>query len=282
MGSQEKTGTLKSPDGLNLFYRSYRAEKERARLIISHGLGEHSGRYANVVERFLPQGVSIWAMDLRGHGKSEGRRGHILSFDDYINDLKSMVDDARKGIPEGMQCLLLGHSMGGLVALGFALKFPDLINGVIISSPLLGIATEVPFLKRVLGKLTSSLLPALTLRNGLDTDKLSHDPAVVRAYVDDPLVHDKVSARWFTEILTTMEKVMGSAVRFKVPILMQLAGDDCLTDVNASKRFFDGLTLEDRVLHVYEGRYHEIYNEREDLRATPMEDLSRWAEKRLS
>ncbi len=282
MEAQEKTGTLKSFDGLSLFYTRYQAGDELARLVISHGLGEHSGRYANVINRLVPEGISVWAMDLRGHGKSEGRRGHILAFDDYIGDLAAMVQDTREGIPEGMKCLLLGHSMGGLVALGFALKFPDLIDGVIISSPSLGIAVKVPLFKRVLGNLMSSLLPSLTLKNGLDTDKLSHDPAVAPAYVNDPLVHDKVSARWFTEMLKAMERVISSAGEMKVPILMQLAGDDHLTDVNVSRRFFDQLVLKERTLHVYDGRYHEIYNEREDLRSEAMEDLVAWIKKRLS
>jgi alpha-beta hydrolase superfamily lysophospholipase len=282
MGSKEKTGTLKSPDGLNLFYRSYQVEDERARLVITHGLGEHSGRYNHVVDRLLPLGLSIWGMDLRGHGKSDGPRGHIQTFDDYMGDLTAMIGHARKEIPEGRKCLLLGHSMGGLVALGLALQSPELLDGVIISSPMLGIAVKVPLFKRVLGRLMSSLLPGLTLRNGLDTDKLSHDPAVVQAYVTDPLVHDKVSARWFTEILQAMGKVMGSAAQMEVPILMQLAEEDHLTDVNASRQFFDQLVLEDRTLHVYDGRYHEIYNELKDLRAGPLEDLAAWIEERLS
>ncbi|MFZ0451444.1 MAG: lysophospholipase [Desulfatiglandaceae bacterium] len=282
MVSREKDGTLKSPDGLKIYYRYFRTEDERARIVITHGLGEHSGRYGNVVDRLLPEGLSVWAMDLRGHGKSEGRRGHIQAFDDYMSDLGAMVHHVRKEIPEGMKCLLLGHSMGGLVALDFALKFPDLIDGVIISSPSLGISVKVPLFKRVLGSLMSSVLPSLTLKNGLDTDKLSHDPAVAPAYVNDPLVHDKVSARWFTEILLTMEKLMGSAAGMDVPILLQLAGDDHLTDVSASRQFFEKMVLKDRTLHVYEGRYHEIYNEREDLRSQPMEDLAAWIEKRLS
>jgi len=281
MGTQEKTGTVKSPDGLNLYFRSYQAKGERARLVIAHGLGEHSGRYANVVETLLPLGLTVHVMDLRGHGKSDGRKGHILAFNDYIIDVAAMVGHAKKDIPEGMKCLLLGHSMGGLVALGLALQSPEQIDGVIISSPSLGISVKVPFVKRLLGKLMSSLLPGLTLKNGLDTDKLSHDPAVVQAYVTDPLVHDKVSARWFTEILQAMEEVMGSAAGMEVPILMQLAGDDHLTDVNASRRFFDQLVLKDKTLYVYDGHYHEIYNEREDLRAGPLEDLAAWIEERF-
>lgn len=281
MDLKEKTGTVSGPDGLKIFYRTYGAEGERGRLVIAHGLGEHSGRYGNVLRKILPGGISVWAMDLRGHGKSEGRKGRISSFDDYITDLRSGVALARRDIPGDMKCFLLGHSMGGLIALIFALRFPEMINGLIISSPSLGIAGKVPFLKRALGKVMSSVLPGMALANGLDISKLSHDEAVVRGYADDPLVHDRVSTRWFTEFLKAMEEVNRLASRLAVPILLQLAGDDYLTDVEMSKAFFDRLNVTDRTLQVYEGMYHEIYNETEELRSRPLDDLYDWLERHL-
>ena len=126
----------------------------------------------------------------------------------------------------------------------------------------------------------SRIFPSLTLASGLDVSKLSHDQNVVKAYIDDPLVHDRVSARWFTEIMAAMERINASPERIKVPILMQLAGDDHLTDANASKAFFEKLKLEDKTLYVYEGLYHEIYNELEGSRAKPLKDLVAWFEAR--
>lgn len=281
MDLKEKTGTVSGPDGLEIFYRAYGAEAERGRLVIAHGLGEHSGRYGNVLRKILPGGISVWAMDLRGHGKSEGRRGRISSFDDYITDLRSGVALAKKDMPGRMKCFLLGHSMGGLIALDFALRFPETIDGLIISSPSLGIAGKVPFLKRAVGKVMSSVLPGMALANGLDISKLSHDEAVVRAYADDPLVHDRVSTRWFTEFLKAMEEVNRSASRLAAPILLQLAEDDHLTDVKISRAFFDRLNVEDRTIHVYEGLYHEIYNETESLRSKPLDDMEAWLQSHL-
>jgi len=155
------------------------------------------------------------------------------------------------------------------------------MNGVILSSPSLGIGVKVPFLKKAIGKFMSSVAPGLTLSNGIDITKISHDKQVVRAYEDDALVHDRVSARWFTEFMKAIEKAGNSAPELKVPILMQLAGDDALTDVNASQKFFDGLTVDDKAVYVYEKLYHEIYNESEELKSGPLQDLDDWIKAHL-
>ena len=277
----EKVGTLTSADGVKIFFRHYPAEAERARMVIAHGLGEHSGRYRNVVERMLPNGISVWVPDHRGHGQSEGKRGHILNFVQYLADLRLSVELAGEGRPEGMKCFLLGHSMGGLIALYFAQQYPGFIDGVVASSPALGMAIEVPGLKKVLGLLMSYIWPGLAMGNELDAGKVSHDPEVVRAYKTDPLVHDRVSARFFTEFLAAMETVYIQASALKVPTLLQVAGDDQLVNARSSVQFFEQLDIEDKTLHVYEGRYHEIYNEGEDLRRQVIEDLEDWLETHL-
>ena len=278
---QEKTGTLTSADGVKIFYRHYPAESERARMVIAHGLGEHSGRYRNVVERMLPKGISVWVPDHRGHGQSEGKRGHVLNFVQYLADLRLSVELAGEGRPEGMKCFLLGHSMGGLIALYFAQQYPGFIDGVVASSPALGMAIEIPGVKKVLGSLMSYIWPGLTMGNELDAGKVSHDPEVVRAYETDALVHNRVSARFFTEFLAAMETVHVQASALKVPTLLQVAGDDQLVNARSSAQFFEKLDLEDKTLHVYEGRYHEIYNEGEDLRRQVLEDLEDWMEAQL-
>jgi alpha-beta hydrolase superfamily lysophospholipase len=277
----EETGNFSGHDGLELFFRHYPADDERTRLVIAHGLGEHSGRYGNVVNRLLPNDISIWALDHRGHGKSGGKRGHILKFDQYISDLRLLVEMAAKELPENRKLFLLGHSMGGLIALYFALRHPDLIDGVIASSPALGMVVEVPAVKSLLGKVMSSIWPGLALSNELDATKISRDEDVVRAYQDDPLVHDKVSARWFTEILAAMEFVNQRAARMKIPTLLQVAADDHLVSAQSSQRFFEKLTVDDKTLHVYEGLYHEIYNEVQDQREKVLADLQKWLEDRL-
>ena len=280
-GFNESTGSFNTQDHLKIFYRKYQANPERARMVIAHGLGEHSGRYGNVVERLLPKGITLWALDHRGHGQSDGSRGHILAFDQYINDLQTMIELSKRELPEGMKCFLLGHSMGGLIVLNFALQHPGMIDGVIVSSPVLGIKVKVPVIKRALGKFMSSIWPGMTLGNEVDASKISHDEAVVRAYENDPLVHDRVSARWFTEFLSAMEEVNRLCSKLQIPILMQVGGDDELVDTDASKTFFENLTLEDKTLYLYDGLYHEIYNEPEDQRDRVLTDLETWLETHL-
>lgn len=277
----EKTDTFASHDGVNIFYRQFQAADERARLVIAHGLGEHSGRYGNVVNRLLPVDYSLWIPDHRGHGQSGGKKGHVLNFEQYLLDLRLMVEMAKEGLPEGRKIFLLGHSMGGLIALCFALQNPELIDGVIASSPALGMVIEVPAVKNALGQVMSFLWPGLQLGNELDATKISRDESVVKAYQNDALVHDRVSARWFTEMLSTMEEVNRQASRMQIPVLMQVAGDDHLVNAQSSKQFFEKLTVADKTLHMYDGLYHEIYNELEGDRQKVLGDLESWLDSHL-
>jgi alpha-beta hydrolase superfamily lysophospholipase len=277
----EYTGSFMSRDGLTIFYRKYQANPERARMVISHGLGEHSGRYGTVIERLLPKGITIWAPDHRGHGQSDGPRGHILAFDEYLDDLERLGTMCREDLPEGMKCFLLGHSMGGLIALKCALGVSGMFDGVIVSSPTLGLTATIPVIKSTLGKIMSSLWPGMTLSNEVDSAKLSHDEGVAQAYTNDSLVHDRVSARWFTEFLHAMETVNHEASKMEIPILMQIAGDDYLVDAHASKIFYERLTLEDRTLYFYDGLYHEVYNEKDERREKVLTDLENWLERHI-
>jgi len=277
-----KSTMLSGSNGIKIFYRYYPAEVERARLVIAHGLGEHSGRYANVVDVMRSMGVSVWALDHRGHGYSDGKRGHILNFTQFLSDLHLMVSRAREGLPAEMKCFLLGHSMGGLIVLLFNQRFPDLTEGVIVSSPALGMVLDVPRAKKLLGLLMSYIWPSLTLSNELDITKISHDPDVVTDYSNDSLVHDRVSARFFTEFLSAMETAHQNATAIKVPILMQVAGDDYLVNADSSIRFFKKLDVMDKTLRLYKGMYHEIYNETGDEKQRVLTDLHDWLERHIN
>jgi alpha-beta hydrolase superfamily lysophospholipase len=277
----EKTGTFEGSDGVDIFYRHYQAEPERARLVIAHGLGEHTGRYGNVIERMLPMGISVWAPDHRGHGQSEGKRGHVLNFMQYLTDMRSMIELARDGLDDDNKFFLLGHSTGGLIAIYFAQRFPELVDGIVASSPALGMIIEIPAAKKILGSLMSFLWPGLAMGNELDAGKISHDPEVVIAYNTDPLVHDRVSSRFFTEFMAAMETVNQQASSLRVPILMQVAGDDHLVNARTSEQFFEKLAVPDKTLHIYEGLYHEIYNELAGQREKVLEDLEDWLRERM-
>ncbi|MCU0598513.1 MAG: lysophospholipase [Desulfobacterales bacterium] len=278
----ETTGIFSGHNGLLIFYRHQKAIPERARMVIAHGLGEHSGRYAHVIERITKMGISVWAIDHRGHGKSEGNRGHIQSFDEYVFDLKQMVTIAQKDMPEEMRFFLLGHSMGGCMALFFAQTCPKMINGIIASSPGLRPAMKVPAIKGTIGKLMSSIWPKLSFDNELNSSHLSHDASVVEAYDADPLVHRKVTARWFTQFMAAMGMTFQDAQKIQIPILMQVAGDDRLVDPLASKDFFDRVSSKDKTLRLYEGFFHEIYNEVDQSRQKALNDLEHWLISRIA
>jgi alpha-beta hydrolase superfamily lysophospholipase len=278
----ERIGDFAASDGIKIFYRQYQAQSERARMVISHGLGEHAGRYGNVIERVLPQGISVWAPDHRGHGQSGGQRGHVLNFVQYLTDLREMLILAKKDIPAEIPCFLLGHSMGGLIALYFAQRYPGEIDAVMASSPCLGMVIEIPAIKKVLGSFMSYVWPGLSMGNELDAAYISRDQHVVSAYENDPLVHDRVSARFFTELMAAMESVNRQASDLKVPVLMQVAGEDHLVNADSSKNFFNSLTVEDRTLFVYDGLYHEIYNAPAGEKERVLGDLVAWLEKRIN
>lgn len=277
----ETTEYFSGDKNLKIFYRNLSAEKEKARLVIAHGLGEHSGRYGRVINRLVPEGLSIWALDFCGHGRSGGKRGHIESFDQYIADIDKLIKIVAEDAPHATKIFLLGHSLGGLIALNYGLRLPDKLNGLIVSSPALAFKVKVPAFKIILGKVMSAIWPGLSMANELDPTKISHDRSVVDAYIHDPLVHNRVTARWFTEFVSAMAWVHKSVTKMKVPILMQIAGNDFLVDAGVSETFFNHLLLKDKTIHIYSELFHEIFNETADESTVVLDDLHAWIEMHL-
>jgi alpha-beta hydrolase superfamily lysophospholipase len=273
---EQKTATFKGLDGTTLFYRQFIPEKERFQVVVSHGLGEHSGRYANLVETLCPMGASLWIHDHRGHGRSQGKRGHISDFTDYLRDLNLLIEMVRTTQTEGGPILLVGHSMGGLIALSFVRQYPRLVDGLIVSSPLLGLPKPPPRLLGAVVRPLSMVWPTLSLDNKLDPARISHDPTVVSAYIRDKRVHSRITASWFVRCMSEIAATVGSPDAIRVPILMQVAGDDHLVSAPAARAYFDALTVGDKTLCHYETLYHEIYNETGPEREKVLEDLKQW------
>lgn len=280
-GTHEETDQFEGSDGTTLFYRKYVPEVERLRVVVSHGLGEHSGRYGHVVDTLCPMGASLWIHDHRGHGRSQGKRGHINDFDDYLKDLKILIEMAGMDRTDGLPLLLLGHSMGGLIALSFVRKHPGHIDGLIVSSPLLGVPKPPPPILNAAARILSIVWPTLSLNNQLDPTRISHDDAEVRAYVQSKWVHSKISARWFVRCMAEIDATGGSPEAIDTPILMQIAGDDQLVSTPAALAYFDTLTVADKTLFHYENLYHEIYNERLPEREKVLADFKQWVEDRF-
>ena len=273
---QENTDQFLGGDGTTLFYRKYVPETERFRVVISHGLGEHSGRYGHVVDTLCPMGASLWIHDHRGHGRSQGKRGHINDFDDYLQDLKKLIEKARTDPTDGLPLLLLGHSMGGLIALSFVRKHPRYVDGLIVSSPLLGVPKPPPPVLEAIARILSMVWPAFPLDNQLDPTRISHDGGEVRAYMQSKWVHSRISARWFARCMAEMGNTGRTPDAINTPLLMQIAGDDQLVSAPAALAYFDALTVADKTLFHYENLYHEIFNEKQPDRDTVLADLKQW------
>ncbi len=274
MALKHDQGIFDGKGGIDLYAQSWTAEQApRAAVAIIHGHGEHGGRYLNIVDALLPHCCAVYALDHRGHGRSRGQRGHIDSYTEYREDVGAFlrwIAVREKDRP----IFLLGHSMGALIALDYVLRGSGGIAGAIISGAPIepkGVAKPVlVFLSRMLSK----VCPRFPLRLSLDTAALSRDPAVVRAYGDDPLVHGRFSARWGTESLDTLAWVKSHAADVNIPIFFIHGGGDRLNSAAGVRAFFEKLSAADKTLRVYPDMYHELHNDAgHDL---VMRDLAQW------
>ena len=269
--------TFVGHDGLELFYRRWRPDgAPKAVLLIVHGHGEHSGRYTNVANRFVPRGYSVYAFDLRGHGRSQGKRGALEGFGEFREDVREFLDLVRKLEPAPV--FLAGHSLGGLIALNYVLRGSDGLVGVVASGPVLSPPGISPFLLW-LSKVLDKVWPALTLESGLDTTALSRDPAVVEAYVNDPLVHSKGSARLANEMMREVVWTQAHAAEMATPCLILQGGEDRLCPPQGSRAFIDKIAFVDKEYVEYEGYFHEVYNDMGKEKV--FSDLEAWLERHL-
>lgn len=268
-------GTLIGYGGLELYTQCWQPKGEaKGALAVVHGFGEHSGRYGNVVNWFVPKGYAVYIFDLRGHGHSPGQRGHINDWAEMREDVRVFLHWVRSQQP-GRRLFLLGHSQGGLIVLDYALHYPEGLTGVIASAPVLGSLPVSPLLVG-LAKLLSSVWPRFTRDIKLDATALSRDVAVVEAYVNDPLVHGLVTARLGTETLRIIEGVQAQAAELKVPCLIVHGGADRLIPPEGSRTFYQRVIISDKERHEYEGYYHEVFNDIGKERV--LADVQAWVE----
>jgi lysophospholipase len=254
--------TITAGDGLRLYLRRHEAIGARGEVVIVHGFGEHSGRYGGLTEHLLANGFAVTAYDQRGHGLSDGLPGHVEVFDDYESDLDKVITLTR-GRAGGRPMFIIGHSMGGLVTLRYLARKSAAITGAIISAPLIAIAVPVPAHKRLIARLGARLAPRLRLRNAINPADLSRDAEVGRAYAADPHVNRKVSTKWFAEAVRAMAEVKGMAGAIRTPVFVMHGTKDRLASVQATKALFERIGSRDKELAIYEGYYHELFNEPE-------------------
>jgi alpha-beta hydrolase superfamily lysophospholipase len=246
-------------------------------LVIVHGFGEHSGRYMNVVNHLVPKGYAIYALDHRGHGRSPGPRGYINSWEEFREDVRAFVRRVAER-EMGRPLFLMGHSMGGLIVLEYALHYPEGLKGVVASGPALaqvGVSPALMGMARVL----SRIWPRFAMDTGLDATSISRDPEVVAAYQADPLVHSIGTARLGTEMTRAMLWTHEHAREWQLPLLIIHGSADRLVPPEGSHRFFENVPVADKEHIEYEGGYHEPHNDTH--RAQVLADLERWLERHL-
>ena len=254
--------TWKSRDGLEMFSRSWKPAGEPSAVIcLVNGLGEHIGRYDHVGGAMVKNGFAMVGFDLRGHGKSGGPRGHTPGYQFLMDDISDFIALVKGKFP-GKPVFLYGHSLGANLVINFAMREKPVINGVIATGPWLELAFQPPSSKVLLAKVMAGIMPGFTQPNGLDTSALSRVPSVEQAYLNDPLVHNKISARMFLDTYQAGLWALDHAAEFPLPMLLINGTADRICSVEASKRFADANP--EKVEGVFlDGWYHEVHNEAE-------------------
>jgi len=276
---KHQEGFFKGVRDANIYFQSWLPENDsKAVLLIVHGLAEHSGRYMNIVNHLVPLGYAVYGMDHLGHGKSDGRRVHVKRFEDYTNTLKIYFDRIR-GLQPEKPIFLVGHSMGGLISALYLLDHQTELTGAVLSGVAVKVPENITPVILVVGKILSALMPRFGLI-GLDAEGICRDPAVVEAYVSDPLVFKgKTTARLAAEMLKAMEYVSASAAKITLPIMIVQGSADKLVGPAGAQMLYDAVNSPDKEIRIYDGFYHEVFNEPEHDKV--LRDVEIWLESHL-
>ena len=280
MTSESSLSSFITRDGLHLAIQDWMPSPGvpvRGVVLLVHGLGEHAGRYEHVAEQLNSWGFAVRGYDQHGHGESAGVRGGLPTDTRLLDDLAEVVDDTRARMASDVPLILLGHSLGGLVAAHFVALQLRVVEALVLSSPALDAGMNV--LQKMLVAVLPKLLPDLRVGNGLNPAYLSHDPAAVSAYRADRLVHDRISARLARFIAEAGPATLAMASGWSVPTLLLYAGDDHLVSPTGSRRFAAAAPKQVLTSACFDTLYHEIFNE---LDAAPVFDvLQRWLDQRF-
>ncbi|MFC1943211.1 alpha/beta hydrolase [Chloroflexota bacterium] len=254
-------GKFKGYKNLSLYYQCWLpANEPKAILLIVHGLAEHSGRYMNLVNHFVPKGYAVYSFDQRGHGKSQGLRGYVEQFSYFINDFKTFLGIIHSKHHDA-KIFIAGHSVGGTIATAYAVHHQGEFDGLILSGATLKVGVSVSSGLIIIARVLSSLLPKIGLYV-IDASAISQDKAIVAAYLNDPLVYrGKIRARLGTELIKAMQILSRQMSNICLPILIMHGTADRLSDPRGSEILYARVSSRDKTLNLYDGFYHEIFNE---------------------
>jgi lysophospholipase len=278
---RRSTHTLQATDGAQLFLCRHEPRAARARVMLVHGYSEHSGRYERIIELLVDRGLSVAAGDLRGHGLSHGRRGHITRFEHYLDDLQTMLAHLREQNGDALPLFLLGHSLGGLIAACHVQARPHSVDGLVLVAPFVGLKFTVPPWKQSLARVVSGLWPTFHLPSGVPPELLSRDPEYFNRLQADPLAFKHATARWFTETVAAQRRTLGAPGAVGVPLLLMLAGADAIVCNDAARALHTAMAAPAGTAQVYEypDCYHDLLHEPEHARI--VDDLTAWIDAQL-
>lgn len=270
---------LNTTQGEQIYYQAWFPQAEpKAVLLLVHGLAEHSGRYLNLVEHFVPKGYAIYALDHYGHGKSAGERVYVPRFEVFTDTIKDIFDQIQANNPD-KPVFIVGHSMGGLITADYLLDHQDELAGAVLSGPAVKKPDNISAFTVTLSRLLSKLVPKAGVVQ-LDAKAVSRDPAVVQAYINDPLVYTgKTTARLSAEMLRALLRIQAQASQIKLPVLIMQGSEDQLVDPSGARDFYHAISSSDKTLRMYAGLYHEIFNEPEHPQV--LSEMESWLEERL-
>lgn len=256
-------GTFFGYQDAELFYQVWRPAEIRGTIVLTHGIGEHSECYDHLAQALANEAWQTVAWDLRGHGKSEGKRGYVRHFSDYSDDLVHFIDFVKASLIDKSKPLcLLGHSLGGLITTKTLTQYsPQGIAAVALSSPALGLSVSIPVFKEKSAHFLAQWAPKLTLHNEIPYEHLHKDSELLKLYKSDPLRHEKISPKLYLGMLEAMEEVKIRAPEIHIPFLMQLSGQDQVVSTPEAKNFFQQVGSKKKELLVYEDSFHEIFND---------------------
>lgn len=269
---------FKVSGGVDLYFQRWMPESPKAILIFVHGLSEHVGRY-NAFRRFFnSKDYGVCLYDMRGHGKSGGRKTHVNKFYEYLYDLAEFIEFVRKTSPNA-PIFLVGHSLGGQIILNFVVKYAKAIRGAVVLSPNIRISLTLPKWKTRIGEIGAKWFPTIRIKNNIDPATLTHDANIVEKYKNDENIRKDITLRCGYEIVKNTELVMALASRIHVPIMLLHGGSDTLCDPDATRKFFMRVSVPSKRLKIYPGLYHELLNEVE--RDQVLMDMETWVEQQL-
>ncbi len=256
-------GTVPGRQDAELFYQKWITPNSRGTILITHGLAEHSDCYDQLAHELNTDGWNVYGWDLRGHGRSSGKRGYVENFLYFIEDLKHVVSFVQRQEDFNVKhpLILFGHSMGGQIVTRAVLKENLMVQAVVLSSPAMGLKMAVPQWKVALSETAVKWFPKVTLSNEIEFSDLSRDENMIDSFKRDSLRHSKISPEVFLGMRAGFHEVLENAENFKLPLCVQIGGADPMIDVEATKTFFAKTTSTIKELFVYPDSLHEIYND---------------------